>query len=662
MGGAALLVAAAGCADAPTARDRRSASPLTTPPTASELAAIFKCSGCVSDGVVRLNLPESGTEADAAKLWNVTTGERFVAAVRSDRTKTTLTDLRSEEGAAYRAKYGKLEKDLRSEAMALAAKTPLPVRIAVAFDPPYLARGTVGAELAAHVALRTSSLVSAKAGVLAALKAAGHKVVYDAADAPFVDVEADLDTINAISARGEVVGVHRRRPTVPASTNWHAAVRANTALAAGATGDGIPVCSWETGTPSDPQYAHLRVDRTTDVFNTSDPYHPHIYWTSAFIRNDSSATMTPTLNGARVLLGNGDSYGNLLPALSWCLGTKWAPIVNISRGEAKDGDGTVNKWLYDYYTKQSPWPLFVAGAGNDAPNPANVRASGRAYSTLVVGGSDDRGTPQITDDWMYSGSEWKNPVTAHGDFELPHLVAPAVCVEVPDVPSCLDGTSFATPLVSATAAMVIKRDYSSFSSWPEMTRAVILGTSLQTVSTEARFTRLSYGTSGTGGGNDVKQGVGILHAKLAYDLADPANFRLPGSSAARLGRYRKQLDRNADFGTTEASNHSKDQWNMSADVGLDRLRVVTVWDGTGTGTIGGVGSTTLDGDMDLQVIDVTTGSVVCDSNTYDSSWEACDLAVTAGHAYRARLVSYWSSGAQTTYLGVAWVNYSSTSL
>ena len=40
-------------------------------------------------------------------------------------------------------------------------------------------------------------------------------------------------------------------------------------------------------------------------------------------------------------------------------------------------------------------------------------------------------------------------------------------------------------------------------------------------------------------------------------------------------------------------------------------------------------SDTLDGDIDLRIHN-SSGDVVCNSSTYDSSWEACDIAVTAG--------------------------------
>lgn len=293
----------------------------------------------------------------------------------------------------------------------------------------------------------------------------------------------------------------------------------------------------------------------------------------------------------------------------------------------------------------------------------------RGYNGLVIGGARNVGTDSnpandvIWADSPTDGSAWINPTTTHNDFELPHLVANAYCVDVylGDVPptypwSCLFGTSFAAPQVSGTAAAMIAQDSPTFSNWPEMSRAVLMATAFQSLSGQPEFSRLSSYAGGTGGKTDARQGAGMLNANYAYGLAQPGLWRVPGAAYGYSfrGRYAKSLDFTNDFGADGYANVSKDQWYISA-AQTGRLRVAIAWDGTGTSS---PQATTLDGDLDLQVINQSTGAVVCQSDTYDSSWEACDIPVTAGQTFRARLVVYQlSSGQPSTYFGVAWYNY-----
>ena len=55
----------------------------------------------------------------------------------------------------------------------------------------------------------------------------------------------------------------------------------------------------------------------------------------------------------------------------------------------------------------------------------------------------------------------------------------------------------------------------------------------------------------------------------------------------------------------------------------------------------------------LPVSQYVNGSwqLVCASQTWDSSWELCDIAVNAGEVYKAELTR------NDTYVGIAWNNY-----
>jgi hypothetical protein len=98
---------------------------------------------------------------------------------------------------------------------------------------------------------------------------------------------------------------------------------------------------------------------------------------------------------------------------------------------------------------------------------------------------------------------------------------------------------------------------------------------------------------------------------------------------------------------------------MIPGAGTDRLRVVIAWDSTASNCnwpTSDCTSDTLDADLDLEVRD-QNGTLVGLSDTWDSSWELCDIATTPGSTYAA-YVRQWSTNASYTYLGVAWSAYS----
>jgi hypothetical protein len=282
----------------------------------------------------------------------------------------------------------------------------------------------------------------------------------------------------------------------------------------------------------------------------------------------------------------------------------------------------------------------------------NKTVAARARNILVVGGSDDNGTTNTNNDTMAVFSPYVNPQTTHGDLELPNIVAPAISQYSTSVITYC-GTSGAAPQVLGTA-LLLKAADSSFTSWPEMVRATLLATATHPVDS-SRTTII--------GSADLKQGAGLLNASAAVTLADPSHHVAPISSYVSSGRNGKTYTFSTDF----TNGLSYDTYNiLIANTG--RLRVVAAWDGTSSGcsSIDGSGCTgeVLDADLDLAVFKwnaaTTSWSMACDSASFDSSWELCDIAVNSGEYYTARLILS-SSNATSTYLGIAWQNYLTSS-
>jgi hypothetical protein len=145
---------------------------------------------------------------------------------------------------------------------------------------------------------------------------------------------------------------------------------------------------------------------------------------------------------------------------------------------------------------------------------------------------------------------------------------------------------------------------------------------------------------------DGKDGVGLLDTLKAVRLAAPSN-RVPTFNTARpRGRWR---------GTIDEWSFDGGKWNLSADR-TGRMRVVMSWNGTATcsADFTSCSADALDADLDLWVGD-SSGNTVCQSTSWDSSYEICDFPVTEGQQYTVRLYKY--SFNRRTYAGLAWYRY-----
>jgi hypothetical protein len=286
--------------------------------------------------------------------------------------------------------------------------------------------------------------------------------------------------------------------------------------------------------------------------------------------------------------------------------------------------------------------MVIAG-GNEGYSSAYM--TNRGFNTLIVGASNTVGDTNLGNDTVGGLSSWKNPSSTHNDRELPYLVAPGDPVGVATEVGCSSGTSFATPQVASAAMMVSSRD-SMFSVWPEMVRATIMATAVHNVDAGA-FVALGF--LGTG---DLKDGVGALQAAWAVDLANVSNRRSPGAGSASKGRWGMTLS----FSTFQSGYGPS--WNVSVAV-TGRLRAALAWDATATVCspegLGSCNTDTLDADLELYLYD-SMNNLVSYSNSWDSSWEAIDIPVTAGQTYRLQIYKT-SQNYPTTYAGIAWYNY-----
>ena len=438
------------------------------------------------------------------------------------------------------------------------------------------------------------------------------------------------------------------------------------------------VCLIDGGVPRDPTY--LRMGEIRFPLQ----YYSHSQATAGIISNTlshsiSAATIVSTAIDDYIL-----SYGGTNPGMGtfeFCFDNGPTPVANMSMSfdDVNYSGDAPSETETDFYTdflatKRAPFPLYVMSAGNSAGFPETVPTpwvQNRGYNSLIVGASDDRGSPNIFDSTIAWFSSWVNPPRTHGDYELPNLVAPGIGIasanmfDIPDMldssprtgcPSNLSGTSFSAPQATGVASLVFNTDPSSFYGFPEMLKAVLMASTSVSVD-GAGFTSLSSSPS-----PDRKDGVGVLDAQAAIALGSSSYRSCPGCEAMPRGRWAGTFDLVNGF---DSNGYSTQQWNLVADR-TGRMKVIGTWTGfplpcnfsdpiAGTYFPQYCNSNELDADLDLVVWNLTAGTW-CVSGSWDSSWEGCDMQVTNGDRLTVKMflsAAYNSS----TVLAVAWNNY-----
>ncbi len=614
--------------------------PLEKCPSPEAILAIKGCPDCTVLNVARVELPMLGRTACTAKILDAA-GEGSLFTTLDDGAVADEAALLEQERALFRGRYGALTPELAAALPMADADEMIPVWFWARLTLEYpdkniaIANPEIGRRFAEEA---REKAIAARAPIRAELERRGHRIVEDGGSAPMLRALLPAREVRDLAFLPEVVALGSDEyPGRPLSTVYFTSDRAATAQTL-STGAGRGVCLIEANRPDDTSQLQI-----ADTASPSGSTYWHIRMTSGLVRNTGTTDLAPA---ASVFIGNWDQYVGTPAAPTvheWCT-SKGAGTINFSWTftDGSPGGLTGVDMQEDYFAKLWPYPLYVPAAGNKGCNAGFDTVQNRGHNALVVGGSDDKGTTSFYDDTIYNCSSFRNPTSSHGDRELPYMVAPAVQVDSAGLVT--DGTSLAAPQVAGTVALVEARG-SGFGPWPEMKRAVMLASSYRNVD-GAAFTTLPSG--------DMKDGAGLLDAASAVQLADPANFRYANTAAAMNGYSNAYLNFSTDF-TGSVGNP---KWNLQALPYGGHLRVAIAWDGSATcGTSGSACSAdTLDADLDLRLVDTTTGAIVCTSSSYDSSWEACDIVPIGGHQYRAELVKYTTT-ATSTYLGIAWNVY-----
>lgn len=326
-------------------------------------------------------------------------------------------------------------------------------------------------------------------------------------------------------------------------------------------------------------------------------------------------------HGANVKLGIGSTQSSYETAAS-SVRTWGARALNMSYWL---GSGlTVNthdKFYDDMFTTYFVTAVVAAGNNGNCTTGAagDVAHPALAYNVITVGNEDDKNTVGRSDDTMFCDSSSIDPISANSDREKPEVAAPGTSIDLPNTSggfSPQTGTSFAAPMVTGTAALMMGAN-NQMRTWPEVVKAAIMVTATTNIEGDQRLSDLD--------------GAGGINARRAVDVV-----RANGPS-------------NSDWQGVSASCSSLPlNFTMNLTAGK-RARVAIVWHQDSS-----YADYTLraSADLDLAMYDPSNAWVV-DSSSFDNTYEIVDFVPSTTGQYRAYVDSPRCTKSPK-YIGLAW--------
>jgi len=175
--------------------------------------------------------------------------------------------------------------------------------------------------------------------------------------------------------------------------------------------------------------------------------------------------------------------------------------------------------------------VFAAGNTGRDYSKAHVQHPAISYNVLTAGAFDDNNTLAWNDDEMADFSSFRDPSSANGDREKPELCAPGVSINStsnssPWIADCGNGTSYAAPMVTSAAAMIMQQA-PELVPWPETVKAILMASALNNIEYDWKM----EGRDGAGG----------------IDAQEAATKVTPRRSWGALFVSPANLDQNGDF-------------------------------------------------------------------------------------------------------------------
>lgn len=256
-----------------------------------------------------------------------------------------------------------------------------------------------------------------------------------------------------------------------------ASVEANYPHNKGYMGEGVTVAIVDTGTSphNDLLRPNERIIGFKDfVNNEASPYDDNGHGThiagiiagSGYSSNGKYTGIAPKSNIVSIKALNENGSGNtsdIIKAISWTIETKDkynTKIINLSLGSPVNNPCSKDPLCRAVKEATDNGLVVVVAAGNSGPSEESILSPGISPNVITVGAVDDKRTVDTRDDTIASFSS-RGP-TKEG-LNKPDIVAPGVNINSLSHNklngyTSLSGTSMATPVISASAALLLGKE------------------------------------------------------------------------------------------------------------------------------------------------------------------------------------------------------------
>ncbi|NJD75974.1 MAG: DUF2341 domain-containing protein [Candidatus Methanoperedens sp.] len=575
------------------------------------------------------NFPLSNQKILSVKILDPKTVESYIVNLDEAGNIIDIKVARELEHAKYREKYGKKEVALYDKLQKM--KPDETVEVGIWLSPiaetPKPEREISEKEYNDMLDSKRKAHAEKEKPVLDKLKTKNINMRYASQYAPLIYASVPAKLMADVENIPEVEGIYLAREFQPMLDKVAQTERVQPLWNAGITGSGVKVAVVEHGKI---QFPHSYLTQG-NAYNSSANSSSHATEVAGIVASKHPIYQgisygVPGLLSANAGFGDGDE-ARLIAASEWAI-SQGANILSNSWGN--------NTYLVfsgiDKYFDHVVWSEYktvtaVAGNNIEGDN-GNIMSPGLAYNVITVGGFEDKGTSDWSDDTMWGmgqnpGSPWRDPISPYSDREKPEVVAVAshtywdsrITTLAPEGITQQRGTSLASPAVAAEAALLMQAN-SGLRSWPETVKAVIMASADHNIEGAPNLSEYD----GAGGINISKAYEVVTNNNMAGDVVFASDFSSP-----------------KDYIFTVTSVNQK-------------IRVAIAWashpDSNHPPT-----NDTLQSNLDLYIMD-PNNNVVNKSISEDNNYEIVEFTPATTGTFKARVVAPRFDGLYE-YLGFA---------